>query len=845
MPIPLFGKLISGTGNPYADADQVEVDATGFDGNLETTDVNMQMVAQKLDDLTVSGGDGFTGVTSSLITGDILQTTYTSPAPASPITTNVDLSSLVGGTGTVDVQGTPTANQIATWVDSDTLQGVNSIPIGSVQFATGTLAAGSVANTDTQALYESRRNTAITTTVTSSVATVLRLPVLSSRPDWYRTGDLFIYGNSASSTRSVTLQAGNAGDRIAGADTQDGLSITIQPGQQVIAQLPSRGRTWTRVYVGPQLVSGGAAGSMGEIDVTSPLTRVDPWFYNENNAIATYGNTVIERDYDTTNSNVRLSLTASAGSPNISGTFGTDRGMIAWFGDILPNVTDLDLGSDPTSISAQENVDSAKTWLSANIVNGYDFTTVDKETKVNITSSFHTSGNTVRFAFSSGTFTTTQTTGRTIRITGMSDSRLNGDFPVTLIQSAHFEVTVAAVSDNSADETGVTGASGSLVWFGEFNTSVNIAGRVAAFYLFTDSAKTIAALPATNYFDHTYDPSDPGNTGQNGWDVDYLLPDRPDSALAVGGEINTMDSDGTSYSVARGSINKVHYIDNVTSATFRHYIPLSAAYTYIRTNTTIEIYLDIDTASMDEGEVRVFNVAVDEGVSPYTGAGYYAIAVGSEGNIGTFDNGLTVAYIYPGGHISLLAYNNGATNGVRILTPTKRTRDFIPAYQVDTTLTLALSDRLPIAYGNRDPATDEDPSGWLIGLDNASGVPANTVRLKADVEYTFKYNLTLKFNGAEGTGLLFVPATLVPYSGSTALSRHAATGTLLFSRNGQTGSSAPKFELTLSSEFRHVGSNNEDIHWRLLFGSFPAGYSISDIQIYYAGGEATAEINLK
>ncbi len=55
MPIPLFGKLISGTGNPYADANEVEVDASGFDGNLATTDVNLQLVAQKIDDLILGG----------------------------------------------------------------------------------------------------------------------------------------------------------------------------------------------------------------------------------------------------------------------------------------------------------------------------------------------------------------------------------------------------------------------------------------------------------------------------------------------------------------------------------------------------------------------------------------------------------------------------------------------------------------------------------------------------------------------------------------------------------------------------------------------------------------------
>ena len=41
---------------PNRSAADIEVDASGFDGNLATTDTNVQLVAQKLDDLTVGGG---------------------------------------------------------------------------------------------------------------------------------------------------------------------------------------------------------------------------------------------------------------------------------------------------------------------------------------------------------------------------------------------------------------------------------------------------------------------------------------------------------------------------------------------------------------------------------------------------------------------------------------------------------------------------------------------------------------------------------------------------------------------------------------------------------------------
>lgn len=55
MPVNLYDKLIKAfTGNTgLVDANAVEVDATGFDGNLATSDVNVQLVAQKLDDLTL------------------------------------------------------------------------------------------------------------------------------------------------------------------------------------------------------------------------------------------------------------------------------------------------------------------------------------------------------------------------------------------------------------------------------------------------------------------------------------------------------------------------------------------------------------------------------------------------------------------------------------------------------------------------------------------------------------------------------------------------------------------------------------------------------------------------
>ena len=63
------------------DAADVRVAAVGFDGNLATTDTNLQLVAQKLDDLVVSGGGGG-GMAEDLLTQIGNETTVTRNANA-------------------------------------------------------------------------------------------------------------------------------------------------------------------------------------------------------------------------------------------------------------------------------------------------------------------------------------------------------------------------------------------------------------------------------------------------------------------------------------------------------------------------------------------------------------------------------------------------------------------------------------------------------------------------------------------------------------------------------------------------------------------------------------------
>ncbi len=73
MPIPLFGKLLSATGQPYADASKVEVDASGFSGNLSAGDVTTQLVAKAFDEF--EGSEPFvSGVCITLVDGSEVST---------------------------------------------------------------------------------------------------------------------------------------------------------------------------------------------------------------------------------------------------------------------------------------------------------------------------------------------------------------------------------------------------------------------------------------------------------------------------------------------------------------------------------------------------------------------------------------------------------------------------------------------------------------------------------------------------------------------------------------------------------------------------------------------------
>lgn len=79
-------------------AANLPVDAAGFNGNLTTSDTNVQLVSQKLDDLILSGGaTGNTGMTG--LTGGTGMTGATGAAGGTGMTGMTGMTGLTGNTG--------------------------------------------------------------------------------------------------------------------------------------------------------------------------------------------------------------------------------------------------------------------------------------------------------------------------------------------------------------------------------------------------------------------------------------------------------------------------------------------------------------------------------------------------------------------------------------------------------------------------------------------------------------------------------------------------------------------------------------------------------------------------
>lgn len=758
-----------------------------------------------------------------------------------------------GGMGFVDTTGTITAGQYPRFTDSDTVEGLDGIPSADVVLDTVLLVADGLISVPNQTAYDTYANRQVQfrrVNPGNGQSRIFQFPQITSRGsgsgfEFVRSGDLFSVWNDPQDARGQTLRirTHNSGESLSGTVTFIDLAVN----EFATFEVPSISLTrWALVERGFVSGSSGVSGQTGtsmdtaQVITPSPFHRLQPWVLDASGETYRSGDVSINSSDMLMDDNIRRHITnafANANNP-VSLIFADDQSRVAfWFA--MTGDAALDISGSVNSIRA--GLAAAVTHLEATVVNGFDFVTKDPEIDFEIQALTPSGLNDGAFSVeveNAPDLTTIPqlAVNRQIVISGATNPEYNGTHSIHAITSQHIELnttgTLVVESDSAAKL--------SLDWFGRVVVATH-ATRQYNFSLAHEALRTTQAVFTTNTWNPAYDP-DTG-TEASALDIDYVSANIRPSLLHIQGSATIQDQSGVNHLIKHGSYDEVYFHDNV-GANYQNTFSLPGNYRYLYVDTDgiiLNAYIDATTDQMTDGEARTITVlAADRSQNHHYSFVFRNEVTGVTENI----SGGAYAFfiVQRNSQIEFLLYRNSETDrGIRIITPIERVKPWFAAHTTAVEATIANTQPLSMVSFLVIAAQDEDP-GFAFGLTSQFvGVPDDSYQMIRVAEYTFEYNVDVQFKGVEGTGLLFVPISLTPYINGVAQVAARASSTLLFSRNGQTGANAPKFQESLFSVIHWQSAINDIIDFRLTFGTFPAGYSISDIEIK----DATPRLTIK
>lgn len=748
------------------------------------------------------------------------------------------------GTGFVDTTGTITAGQYPRFTDEDTVEGLDGIPTRDIVLGETILTANGLITVPNESTYTTYVNLRVLFRRASSSGTarIFQLPEITVRnPVFAMTGDFFSIQNdpTGQTNQNMTVRSHNASESLDGTNT----FVTLQPNEFITFQIPPVGQTrWILVDRGFVSGTDGVSGQVGSsIDTAmvvadNPFSHLQSWYLDASGETYRNGDVTIEASDMLADDNIRRhvgNIFTNANSP-VSSVFDDDQSRVAFWhamtGDSNYEITD-------SVNSIRTGIDAAVTHLEATVVPGYDFTTLDPDIDFEIIAITPTGGTNIEIEVASGVDLTTfpqLIVGRRVFIQNSVNANYNGVHIILARSTRHMTISVAGTLNVEGP-----GAKLNLQWYGRVVVATH-ASRQYNFNLGHSAHGGNDATFTTNTWNPAYDPNT--GTDASALDIDYRAAVIRPSLLKVQGSATIQDQSGVDHLIKHGSYDEIFFYDNVTP-NYQNTIDLPGNYRYLYIDTDgiiLSARIDATTDQMQDGEARTITVlAADRSSNHHYSIQFRNAATATPENIGS--GAYAFFTVQRNNQVEFLLYRNSETDrGIRILTPIERVRPWAAQLTTPTTVTSS-SMVLPMGVASIIAAQDEDP-GYAFGItEQFAQVAANSYDMIREVEFTFEYNVDVIFNGQEGTGLLFVPVHLTPYINGTPRVEARASTTLLFSRNGQTGSSAPKFQESLFSALHWQATLNDEVNFRLTFGTFPAGYSISDIQIQ----NATPRITIK
>lgn len=662
-------------------------------------------------------------------------------------------------------------------------------------------ASGVLLHINSQALYNTYSNR--TLVVTGSLNFEVRLFQVqfpSTEGIVVSFDDIFSFRNDG--TANVTVRTFQSGTVFTGGVDQ----IVLSPGQL----LRVRPRVSTVAQTGLfEVVQQGQSTQL----IAEPIPVASEWYKDETDSLATENPVRLRNRYEVTDGIVRDHIrTASFSNNPISLIFQRKNYQddIAWIeffsalGFAVPP-----LGSSLSAILI--NIAASLAWIESNIGVGTDFEFDAPEGTDSVASIGFVSGNTVRYTLDN-VVPSLVTLNHEIRISGATNAVHNGTFAVTFIDAPSniIHVTNLAVSDGTLDEPTTAAVINVPIYCDIVVKSDSI--RQVNFNAYEDVARTSLVTVNPNWFNPDYTGNE--SVLAIGYNTDVVV--TPPSLAFE-------DDDGQFFQVPSGPRGNTTYFDNVTpNYVNQRFLPLNFENIHIRTDGTADFYLNIHPDDLPVGERRRYRIFSDLANDNDD----VDVRVGQPGALVTFDEGLDSVSLLNGTNQTIEILNNGTSSHVRLGEPFEK---FIPSA---TSTSVVTPSQGPLAMSVIEivAAESQDPNRDFYNITN------NRIVCRGRFRYIFTYRVKLRFDGAEDTGLSFVTANLVPTrtrsAVTTDITRETGNSTvsILFIRNGNSADDNTKPEYTLTGNLSYFAEVNDEIGWELRFGTFPAGYSVSDLR---------------
>lgn len=657
---------------------------------------------------------------------------------------------------------------------------------------------------NSQSLYNTYRNRTLVYSGSSTIEIRLfQIQLPSAENITINYNDVFCFRQDGTGeVRVRTFQVGTifSSNQLTRIDLSQGELLCVSPNMRIGSQTP--------VFT---VVQQGQATDLVLEDISN-----NDWYRDAVDATAANNAVRIHNRYDLVDGLVRDHIRSASHTSNpITLAFQRKnyQDSIAWIQ--FWSVWDASvppLGTDVSEILA--NIPTSLSYIQSNINNGFDFQFNAPDALLSIEAITNDGGNSFRIEYEVDvTLPTWFSVNDEITIAGASNAGNNGTFAIDSIATDRrlFNITNAS----GVNESGSSAYTQKTIYADAVLVAHDV--RQTNFNLYEDAARTSPQTINSNWFDPDYTGVDSVLAIGYNTDVDTITP-----YLAI------EDDNGDFFSALGGPRGGVHYFDN-TGAEYQNvrYLPINFSDIHIRTDGTCDFFLDIHPEDLPPGQKRTYSIYshalndnddVDIGVGR---AGGYHVE---------FDEGISFISIQEGTNQVLEIYNDGGGNsGVRL---NKAFQKYAPSASL-TSVTTPTGNTMVMGVSVADivAAENEDPNFSFMSYIN------NKFNLKGRFRYQITYRVKLRFDGSEDTGLSFVNVDLVPTRTRSAVTTDITravgnnTAKIDFVRNGNNSDDNTKPIYTLTSNLSYFAEPDDQVGYELRFGTFPSGYSVSDIRI--------------